>query len=650
MDSEKDLPFILRHRMKLVALGHVALWAASYVLAFGLKFDWQYVPKYADVFLLWMTVLIGLRFVVGLSMGIYRGLWRYSGAPEVLALFKTTVISTAMFMIFILLFGFRTFPRSIFAIEFLIAMALTSGLRFFIRQSYEAVQALQAADKERLRILIIGAGETGISLLREVQKTQSKRYDIVGFLDDDARKVGRDIHGAHVLGPVQQVVSICQEHRVAEVILAMPSAPRQRMQSIITMCKDAKIKTRVVPGLASLIDGRVSINDVRDVEIDDLLGREAVELDETLVREMISGEIVLVTGAGGSIGSELCRQILAYQPLKLILLEQAENSLFHIYRELSKRPGDTELVQCVADIYDHHRVEAVFAYHQPTTVLHAAAHKPVPRMEDNPSEAVKNNIVGTKNVADVASRFGARRFVMISTDKAVNPTSVMGATKRVAELYIQAKDVDSSTKYVAVRFGNVLGSAGSVIPIFKQQIAVGGPVTVTHPDMERYFMTIPEASQLVLQAAAMGDGGEVFILDMGEPVKIVDLAKALIELSGFTPDEDIDIVFSGVRPGEKLYEELSTQGEDADKTRHKKIFTGRVQSGDLAAVTRHIDFLHQGVDQKSPKQIRDAIQELIPEYRPTVLGDRNLKLKTRAQSIVAPAPVPAAVPGPDLIQ
>jgi FlaA1/EpsC-like NDP-sugar epimerase len=382
----------------------------------------------------------------------------------------------------------------------------------------------------------------------------------------------------------------------------------------VTLVSRDRVAVRTVPALEHLIDGRVTFNQIREVAIDDLLGREAVTLEQQAISGMIRNNVVLVTGAGGSIGSELCRQIARFHPRTLVLVEQAENALFHIHREITRSFPDIDVVPRIVDITDAERVDAVFAEFVPGLVLHAAAHKHVPMMEWNPGEAVKNNVFGTRNVVDAADRHGVRRMVMISTDKAVNPTSVMGCTKRVAELYIQAKAEVSETVFVTVRFGNVLGSNGSVIPLFKEQIAAGGPVTVTHPDMVRYFMTIPEASQLVLQAGSMGTSGEIYVLDMGEPVRIVQLAEDLIRLSGLRPHLDIEIAFTGARPGEKLFEELSTAAEAATKTHHPKIFVGRGARTPIAVLERELEVL-RAVAHAPAGDVRSALGRLVPEYR-----------------------------------
>jgi FlaA1/EpsC-like NDP-sugar epimerase len=415
---------------------------------------------------------------------------------------------------------------------------------------------------------------------------------------------------------VAQLPRICKDRNIEEIAIALPSATRQQLRRVIQVCEGTQIRFRTVPAITDIASGKLRVSEIRDVDINDLLGREVVHLDLDLIEAFARDKIILVTGAGGSIGSEMCRQICHFGPKLLLLLEQAENPLFYVERDLRRQFPDVQTKPLICDITDQARVEAVFELYKPRVVIHAAAHKHVPLMELNPSEAVKNNVLGTQTVADAADRHGATHFVMISTDKAVNPTSIMGSSKRIAEMYIQDLGKTSRTQFITVRCGNVLGSEGSVVPIFKRQIAEGGPVTVTHPEMKRYFMTIPEASQLVLQAAGMGKGGEIFVLDMGEPVRIVDLAKELITLSGFRPGEDIEIVFTGLRPGEKLFEELRIEGEDMQRTRHPKISIWRNIPMDRTALRTGIAELLEAARSRDAAELPRRIKTLVPEYTP----------------------------------
>jgi FlaA1/EpsC-like NDP-sugar epimerase len=437
----------------------------------------------------------------------------------------------------------------------------------------------------------------------------------VAFVDDDRAKIGSVIHGLSVVGTTAQLAELAPRLGVREAIITIANASGKEMRRIVAACEAARLRARTIPGIYEILEGKVALS-FRNVAIEDLLRREPVVLENESIAGVVEGRTVLVTGAGGSIGSELCRQLCRFNPGRLVLLERAENALFNIHRELTARFPKCDIQPTIGDITDEVRLESVFGEHSPAVVFHAAAHKHVPMMEWNPGEAIKNNVFGTKKLADTAAAHNVERFIMISTDKAINPTSVMGATKRTAELYVQALAQRSSTRFVTVRFGNVLDSAGSVVPIFREQIAKGGPVTVTHPDMKRYFMTIPEASQLVLQAASMGQGGEIFILDMGEPVKIVDLARDLITLSGLRPDDDVAIEFVGLRPGEKLFEELSTDGENADKTRHPKIFVGRVKGVEWGHLLEELGDLAEGcaVGARS-SELRARLARVVPEYR-----------------------------------
>jgi FlaA1/EpsC-like NDP-sugar epimerase len=614
---------VVARRAAIIAV-HLLLWTAALLCAVNLRFDFDVPAQYSDVLSVWLAVLLVLRVAVFYPYGLFRGLWRYTGARDLIAILVATTLSSLAFTGF-LAFAFHSFPRSVPLIEWLCAVTLVGGMRFSIRAFRSNELGLARLAPKRERILVLGAGDAGEMLVREIHSRHSMKWEPVGFLDDDSRKRGVSIHGVRVHGPISRLAQKVAQLQVDEVIIAIPSASSAEMRRIVAGCRDAGVRFKTIPGIDHLIDGRVTVSQLRDVAIDDLLGRDPVTLDMCEISDAMSGRVVLVSGAGGSIGSELCRQLCRFQPGALVLLEKTENNLFHIHRELTARFPDLKLVPCIADVTDAPRLQAVFSEHRPDVVFHAAAHKHVPMMEWNPGEAVKNNVLGTKTLADVAHEFKVARFVMISTDKAVNPTSVMGVSKRVAEIYVQALSQRSRTRFVTVRFGNVLGSAGSVIPIFKEQIAAGGPVTVTHPEMTRYFMTIPEASQLVLQAGTMGDGGEIFILDMGEPVKIADLARDLISLSGFEPGVDIDIQFTGMRPGEKLFEELSVAEEDADRTKHPKIFVGRFRPHAWETVQRYIRDLAD-LSEARPQEIRRKFAEIVPEYR--------------SPSHVAPVPTP----------
>jgi FlaA1/EpsC-like NDP-sugar epimerase len=483
---------------------------------------------------------------------------------------------------------------------------------------------------QRKPVLLIGAGRAGFLAAGEIHSRGDTDLEIKGFVDDDPSKHGSIMQGVKVLGSTDRLPELVAELGIDHVVISIAQAPRSEFRRMLDICESIPVKVRVIPGLNEILVGNVQISRVRDLQIEDLLGREPVSLDEPEIRRFLAAKTVMVTGAGGSIGSELARQVAHFRPASLVLVERAENGLFDIDRELSTTFPELNRIPLVADVSDESRMRAVFNMYSPRVVLHAAAHKHVPMMESNPTEALKNNVLATRLLGRLAGESGVEVFVLMSTDKAVRPTSVMGASKRIAELIVQDLDRLYGTRYVAVRFGNVIGSAGSVIPIFRQQIASGGPVTVTHPEMTRYFMTIPEASQLVLQAGAMGRGGEIFVLDMGEPVRILDLAKEAICLSGLRPFVDIDITFIGVRPGEKLYEELQITEEDMSKTRHRKIFIGKIAAyppDAVAAAVKRIEIL---AEHGRELEIRHYLSTLLPESNLSRTGDL-ISIPGRAQ-------------------
>jgi len=502
--------------------------------------------------------------------------------------------------------------EGVIMLDLFTTIMLLSGLRMLVRLYHEEFFAETRGSVRRY--LIIGAGNAGEALLREMLRRKDVQYEVVGFIDDSPAKIGVSIHGISVLGNVNQLPDLCKKYNIDELAIAIPSASRKQLRRVVQICQGTKLRFSTVPSLMDIASGRFRVSQMRDVDINDLLGRDVVKLDLNEIEKFLKERVILVTGAGGSIGSEMCRQVCAFGPKLLLLVEQAENPLFFIEGELRRTFPQVQMKAVICDITDKVRVDQIFSEYRPEIVIHAAAHKHVPLMEINPGEAIKNNVVGTRTVANAADVYGSSSFVMISTDKAVNPTSIMGSTKRVAEMYIQDLNNTSQTRFVTVRFGNVLGSNGSVVPIFKQQIAAGGPVTVTHPEMRRYFMTIPEASQLVLQAAAMGEGGEIFVLDMGEPVKIVDLARELITLSGFRPGEDIEIEFAGLRPGEKLFEELSIEGENMLQTRHPKIAVWKNIPKERQTLRDGIEHLVATAPTQNHQQIIEAIRLLVPEF------------------------------------
>ena len=505
--------------------------------------------------------------------GLYQKAWEYASVGELLAIVKAvtfSIVTTAIVQAIV----FQNIYFQVLAITWMMHVILIGGSRFSWRV-YRDRYISPNPDKKRT--LIVGAGSAGTMIVRQLLKNSEADLYPIAFVDDDPTKTKLQIYGKKVIGTIRDIPEIVEELQIENIVIAIPSLKKSEIKRIYEECSKTNAKTKIMPLLEDLVSGKISVNQIRDVEVEDLLGREPVELDMTSISGKLSGKTILVTGAGGSIGSEICRQICKFHPGKLLLLGHGENSIYNIHMELQKKYKDQiELIPIIADVRDRDRIFDIVAQYLPNVIYHAAAHKHVPLMEYNPAEAVKNNIFGTRNVAEAADTFGVSSFVMISTDKAVNPPNVMGATKRFAEMIVQNLAKESTTKFVAVRFGNVLGSRGSVIPLFKKQIAAGGPVTVTHPDMTRYFMTIPEASRLVLQASALASGGEVFVLDMGQPVKIVDLAKNLITLSGYT-EEEIGIIYSGIRPGEKLYEELLNDNEIQKEHIYPKIHIGKAE-------------------------------------------------------------------------
>jgi FlaA1/EpsC-like NDP-sugar epimerase len=620
--------FLLTFRKPLIVLAHILAFAASLMFSFLVANNMQFrqewfVRQYP--FLLLLVLLIKLP-VFGIFKQ-YRGWWRYVSIADLLGILRASLVSTLILVTlwFIVILqisairralppGIAAVSQGVFMADLFATILLQAGLRMITRLYHEEFRTTET--RRLTRFLIVGAGNAGEALLREIHRMRVSQYETIGFIDDDPIKQGISIHGIPVLGTVAELPRICKERSIEEIAIALPSATRQQLRRVIQVCEGTQIRFRTVPSITDIASGRLRVSEIRDVDINDLLGREVVQLDLDRIETFARNRVILVTGAGGSIGSEMCRQICRHAPRRLLLVEQAENPLFYVERDLRHQFPDVQTTPLICDITDRARVEAVFAEHRPQVVIHAAAHKHVPLMELNPSEAVKNNVLGTQTVADAADRHRATRFVMISTDKAVNPTSIMGSSKRIAEMYIQDLAKTSRTQFITVRFGNVLGSEGSVVPIFKRQIAEGGPVTVTHPDMKRYFMTIPEASQLVLQAAGMGQGGEIFVLDMGEPVKIVDLAKELITLSGFRPGEDIEIVFTGPRPGEKLFEELRIEGEDMQRTCHPKISIWKNIPMDREALRAGIEDLIELAcrPDRDPSAIAARIKDLVPEY------------------------------------
>ncbi len=625
----------LRHRLLVNVVLHALLFCVALLVSFLVRFDiageigGQWVT---ERFLPTLPFFVVVKLLIFGKMKLLRGGWQYASLNDVVRILMAAWWFALVAFLSVVVFRelprsalrsvpyltpyFMRFSQGVILLDFLLTVFLVGGARLGFRLYREQLRPVSAEGARR--VLIVGAGNAGETVIREIFRMPVERYRVVGMLDDDPAKQGIFIHGVPVLGRTEDIERICGEEEVEEIIIAMPSATRKELKRVVDLCAGTKLKFQSLPGVGDLIDGRVTVNQIRPVDINDLLGREQVELDTDALGRLLRNRRVLITGAGGSIGSEMCRQVCRYAPSRLILVEQAENPLFDIESELREAHPDVPVKPRICDIYDRDRVMQVWQKARPDVVIHAAAHKHVPLMECNPAEAVKNNVLGTRNVADASCCFGVAEFVFISTDKAVNPSSVMGATKRVAEIYTQALNnrPGVKTQFKAVRFGNVLGSAGSVVPAFRKQIAAGGPVRVTHPEMKRYFMTIPEASQLVLQAAATGTGGQIYLLDMGEPVRIVDLARNMITLSGFRPGEDIDIVFTGTRSGEKVFEELRTEGEDIEPTVHPKIRIWKHRAFDWGTASGAIEKLDNLAECDEHERIVSALREIVPEYHP----------------------------------
>jgi len=614
--------------------------AGAVILSYFLRFDFHVVPQYFWLMPYVVAVHIFLIFAAFNWTKLYRRVWRYASIGELISLIKAVtgaeVVFYAMQMTVQLQHREFVVPRSIYLLSWALIILGIGGSRFgwrVFRDSYLKIQ-----DYHR-RTLVIGAGKAGVLIAKELKHSSEAELYPVAFVDDDRAKWDLQIMGMPVVGGREQIPEVVERFGIEKIVIAIPSTSKAEISKIIDICKTTKAKIKILPRVTDLVKGNLSVNMIREVRLEDLLGRDAVQVDLEGIANYVTGQVVLVTGAGGSIGSELCRQVLPFGPGKLLLLGHGENSIFDIEHELRKSYPDTFIETLIADIQDSIRLREIFNSNRPSVIFHAAAHKHVPLMERNPAEAVKNNILGTRNVADCAHEFGALRFVMVSTDKAVNPTSIMGATKRVAEMYIQGLARTSGTKFVAVRFGNVLGSRGSVIPTFERQIREGGPVTVTHPDMVRYFMTIPEAVQLVIQAGALAKGGEIFILDMGKPVKIADLARDLIRLSGYVPDEDIKVVFTGIRPGEKLFEEILTNEEGISATKHNRIYVGKPGDFSWDELQFMVKKMEQVLIKKDimdrPQEIRELLAQIVPTYLDSTKRAANEELKYTLTELAA---------------
>jgi FlaA1/EpsC-like NDP-sugar epimerase len=603
----------------------------SFAAAYLMRFDFAIPAQSAQHMLYQLPFVLLLQLVILRLSGIYAFIWRYVGMSELRAFVKGALLSALPLVLMRIwlpdAWQPARVPLSITVMDVVFAFGGVLAIRVLRRALYERDSKRQNATRRsqsnvaKKSVLLIGAGRAGVMVAREIRLRGDMGLDVKGFIDDAEEKVGSVIQGVKVLGRSEDIPHLVSAMDIDHVVISIAEASRRDFRRLLDICEQANVRVRTVPGIYELVQGNVQVSRIRDLQIEDLLGREQVQLDEKSIGEFLAGKTVMITGAGGSIGSELVRQVVRFKPARLLLVERAEPALFSIEQELKNAEVKIQALPLVADVGDKARMHTIFNHYRPEVVLHAAAHKHVPMMELNPSEAIRNNVLATRSLGELASQFAVKKFVLISTDKAVCPTSVMGASKRVAELVIQDLNRASTTCFLAVRFGNVIGSTGSVIPTFREQIRRGGPVTVTDPAMVRYFMTIPEAAQLVLQASAIGEGGEIFILDMGEPVRILDLAKDTITLSGLKPFEDIDIVFTGMRPGEKLFEELETTDEKMIRTRHPKIFIGRLAAYPEQQIRLALDRLSFFAMKGWEGELRKMLNDLLPEAQLKVTSE-----------------------------
>lgn len=624
------------YRFYVILIADTAIFLMAFVGAYLLRFDFILEPTYRAQMWRLLPFLLPCKLLLFLSRGLYRGMWRYTSLNDLMRLAQASLLAMLIYIAAILyVHGFQGIPRSIFVLDAILTFLMSGGLRVGIRLHY----TFTATDPENLGlsrysrlkllrpngkyVLLVGAGAAGEKMLREILDNSRLNYHPVGFLDDDRNKWGLSIHGLGVFGSLDLLPKLLARVRIDEVLIAIPTATGSQMKRIISLCETCKIPYRTLPEIGAIIDGKVSIKNLRDVKFEDLLRRPPVQLNTEEISQYIQGNRVLVTGAGGSIGSELCRQIIRFEPQALILVDASEANLFSIQMELQHELKFHRYHCVLSRVQNQPLMDKVYDNFRPKILFHAAAYKHVPLLENNPWKAISNNVVGSKIVMDLSLKYGVERFVLVSTDKAVRPTNVMGASKRLAELLLQSFN-GNGTRFMAVRFGNVIGSSGSVLPLFRRQLEQGGPITVTHPEVARYFMTIPEASQLILQAGGLGDGGEIFILEMGTPVKIFEMAKELVRLSGKEPGKDLEIIFTGLREGEKLYEELITQDEGIVSTKHEKIMILRSnnlkgknsQKAFIQWLEVNLADLYRLALTYDAHAIKSKLTEIIPEYMP----------------------------------
>ncbi len=634
--SKLRVGWVKNNNFIIIFIIDLILISFSLYFAYLMRFDYQIQNRDWLLYKQILPTVILIKITTFYWFDLYIGMFRFTGISDLINILKASVISSLLILVYILFNNrFEGFSRSVFTIDCFITILLLSGSRLLIRMYYEKktgdrqfvqslvskIKTLKFEKKSDIKnLLIIGAGCCGNTIFREIRNNYTLKYNIIGFVDDNTLKHGMKIHGLPVLGSIKDVYTFVKKYNIDELLIAIPSATSNQVRSIINHCNNAKVKFKTIPGYGELINGEVTVDSIRNVAYNDLLGRDTIKLDQKKIGEYIKGNIIMVTGAGGSIGSELCRQICRFSPEKLLLFERAESPLYEIELELKKDFSNIEIIPVLEDIQKQLHIDTIFEKNKIDIVFHAAAYKHVPMLEIQPWKAVQNNIAGTQNLIEISKKYKVKRFVFVSTDKAVRPTNVMGASKRIAEMLIQSQDFyhKSTTKFMIVRFGNVAGSVGSVIPLFKKQIKQGGPITVTHPDVTRYFMLIHEACQLILQAGAMGNGSgaKIYILDMGSPVKIDDMAKDLIQLSGLQTDIDIKIKYIGLRPGEKLYEELITEDEGIVKTNHEKIMVLEGKYENPVKLNGNIEELIDKATIGNDKIIRNMLKDIVPEYTP----------------------------------
>jgi len=612
----------------------ILILVSSVYAAYLLRFDFNIPDSMLEMSLKILPILLLIKIICFYFFDLYRGMWRYTSLEDLLNIIKASTVSTLLIITYILYSNrFMGVPRSVFIIDWGFTVLLISGFRLIVRFYFEYFTGddfgvilsrfskglFKTSKTNTTKLLIIGAGDGGEKIYREIRDNSQLSYNVVGFLDDNPVKLGKKIHGIPVSGSIKDINAVLKISGADEALIAIPSASSEKMRRIVNICKESGIKFKTIPGIGELFNGTISINAIREVSYRDLLSREVIRLDKDKIGSYLTGGCILITGAGGSIGSELCRQVCRFKPSTLILYERAESPLYEIDLELKKDFKNIEVMPLLGDIRDTKQLNYVFKQYKPQTVFHAAAYKHVPMMELHPWKAVENNIAGTLNLVEVAKKFKVNQFVFVSTDKAVRSANVMGASKRISEMIVQSQnenDTCNKTKFICVRFGNVLGSVGSVVPLFKKQIKEGGPVTVTDPDVTRFFMTIPEASQLILQAGAMGKGGEMYLFDMGQPVKIADMARDLIRLSGFEPGKDIRIEYTGLRPGEKMFEELITDGENIVPSCHEKILVLKGTNENQNLLSSEINELILLAGSYDAAKIRAKFKEIVSDYKP----------------------------------